>query len=961
VSVPNWPERVLIFDTETRTDVHQNLMFGIYRICKLVDDRYVCESEGIVYSEEITKEELNEIGTFVLGTFSEVEVKQFPPQVRIQIHRTFPEFMTKVFWPAVRKGWMIVGFNLPFDISRLSLGWRRTRKGGFRLILSKQLDYKTKTWKSHPYRPEIKLEPKDARTTFITRGTPRFRKDQWPNPGRFLDLSALLFSLFDEHMSLDQWCVEFQKKGYAIDRKLEHEPSGKVSQDELGYCRNDTRITQQLLNAAKQEFDNHALANLLPDKAYSPASIAKAYMSEMKVAKPLEKFKVSNYRLGVTMQPYSGGRAETHIRRTCVPVIRLDFISQYCTVNTLLGNWEILTAASVEFPDATKEIRGLLRAIALRPDECFSRKRWPDFRFFALVKPDDDILPVRAPFNEKDPDKLNIGSDSFASDEPVWVAGPDIIASILLNHGKIPRILRAFRVVPVGKQAGLKPTKLLGKFLINPAVDDFYKHVVEQKEVHKADATLKKGLKCIGNAGAYGPLVELNEQHEGKGVKLDVYSGEHYHQQMIREREVPGQFYFPPVASLITSGGRLLLALAEKCVTDAGGTYLFCDTDSLCVVANENGGFARGGARADLGYVEAADMREFAPIPCLSRDTVIKISERFSSLNPHSFGGTILKVEDVNYVDGNPSKPFRDLYGYAISAKRYCLFEGKHVRKIVDAKAHGIGYLMSPIQRKGDNDEDQFAAQFWQKVLQNEGVSFKSGDPEWLDRPAVMKIPVSSPAVLGRFKDFCKPYDFILAPVIRDSDLDLEKQADKPILITRFTKKSEEWADATYYNVRTGKPCRITTGDSKDKNTIPVRSYRAVLNAYVNNPECKFDGPDGKQCGVWTRGVLQRMHVVANEHGYCGKEIKRKLEQGPVDHEIDFKCKIYDNGRVAAGPKTLRLLKNFSEREIKKGTGIHRDKIRLIRHGKTVKRSTYSKVINFLRQNARPTAENAYA
>src|SRR5438105_7564804 len=95
---------------------------------------------------------------------------------------------------------------------------------------------------------------------------------------------------------------------------------------------------------------------------------------------------------------------------------------------------------------------------------------------------------------------------------------------------------------------------------------------VEQKEAHKADASLKKGLKCFGNAGAYGPLVELNEQNEGADVTLDVYSGEHYHRQSIREQEVPGPFYFPPVASLITAGGRLLLALAEKSVTDAGGT-----------------------------------------------------------------------------------------------------------------------------------------------------------------------------------------------------------------------------------------------------------------------------------------------------------------------------------------------------------------------------------------------------
>jgi len=506
LSVPRWPEHALIFDTETRTDVHQDLMFGFYRTCRLVGDVYLCESEGIVYSEAITKEELNQIGVFVSRTLADVEVKQFPPQTRLQAHKSFPEFMQKVFWPAVRKGWIIVGFNLAFDLSRLARGWRRSRRGGFRLILSLQLDYKSRTWRPHPYRPEINLEAKDARTTFITRGIPRFRKDEWQNPGRFLDVGTLLFSLFDKHTSLDQWCAEFQKKEYGIDRKLAHEPSGRVTQEELRYCRQDVKITQQLLNAAKREFDVHPLSKLLPDQAYSPASLAKGYMREMNIVEPLDKFEVPDEILGITMQPYCGGRAEAHIRRTRVPVMRLDFVSQYCTVNTLLCNWEILTAASVEFPDATKQVRQLLDIIARRPDLCFDRELWPQFRFFALVRPDHDIFPVRAAYNDKEGDKLNIGLNYLTSEEPIWFAGPDVIASILLNNGRVPHILKAIGIVPVGKQAGLRPVHLLGKVRIDPNVDDFYGQVVEQKEANKADPTLKKGLKCVGNAGAYGPL-----------------------------------------------------------------------------------------------------------------------------------------------------------------------------------------------------------------------------------------------------------------------------------------------------------------------------------------------------------------------------------------------------------------------------------------------------------------------
>jgi hypothetical protein len=97
---------------------------------------------------------------------------------------------------------------------------------------------------------------------------------------------------------------------------------------------------------------------------------------------------------------------------------------------------------------------------------------------------------------------------------------------------------------------------------------------------------------------------------------------------------------------------------------------------------------------------------------------------------------------------------------------------------------------------------------------------------------------------------------------------------------------------------------------------------------------------------------LQRRHIIAAEFKYCGKEVKRKLEQGPVDHEIDYKCKVYENGRVAADPETLRQLAGFSERQIRAATGVRRDTIRLLRHGKGVKRSTYVKVVNFLKGNS---------
>jgi len=62
------------------------------------------------------------------------------------------------------------------------------------------------------------------------------------------------------------------------------------------------------------------------------------------------------------------------------------------------------------------------------------------------------------------------------------------------------------------------------------------------------------------------------------------------------------------------------------------------------------------------------------------------------------------------------------------------------------------------------------------------------------------------------------------------------------------------------------------------------------------------------------------------------------------------------NGGVAADPETLRQLAGFSEREIASGTGLHRKPIRLFRHGGTVTRRTYQKIMNFLKQHSEPSA-----
>ncbi len=128
--------------------------------------------------------------------------------------------------------------------------------------------------------------------------------------------------------------------------------------------------------------------------------------------------------------------------------------------------------------------------------------------------------------------------------------------------------------------------------------------------------------------------------------------------------------------------------MIERCVRDAGGTYLCCDTDALIIVASKNGGPVQ---MPDGGLPDKA----------LSWSEVDQITIRFDSLSPYNrkIVPHLLRLTDENY-DENGAQ--RQLFGLSIAAKRYALYTTKcrqpycSHRKcvtIVDPKAHGLIFL----------------------------------------------------------------------------------------------------------------------------------------------------------------------------------------------------------------------------------------------------------------------------
>jgi hypothetical protein len=184
--------------------------------------------------------------------------------------------------------------------------------------------------------------------------------------------------------------------------------------------------------------------------------------------------------------------------------------------------------------------------------------------------------------------------------------------------------------------------------------------MIEQRARVTADATLRtdkrerleRFLKITANATAYGSLARFDRRDLPGPAQVTIHGPDREpRQQRTTTPEDPGPYCFPPVACSITAGARLMLAILERLVSDAGGSYAFCDTDSLAIIATPKGG----------------------PMPCQTADgktimalswrTAREILDRFSTLNPYD--PRLLSPWKIEHESLT-----RQLRCYAISAKR---------------------------------------------------------------------------------------------------------------------------------------------------------------------------------------------------------------------------------------------------------------------------------------------------
>ncbi len=599
--------------------------------------------------------------------------------------------------------------------------------------------------------------------------------------------------------------------------------------------------------------------------------------------------------LGYCMSAFYGGRAEVHHRKQSVPVHLVDFTSMYPTVVANMNIWSLVIADQIDTVEATVTVQALL-------DECAATRQvpaalWPQMVGVARTQPTgQDVLPIRAPYGEGP--SHTIGTNFLIAAEPLWYAVADLAASAILT-GTAPQVDRALQFQPVGVQPGLTSVRLRGETLVNPAHQDPFKTATEARQRIKAQRTGDHSDKCgcpectqmaflktFANAGSYGIFAEINRNSlpAKHPMTVTVYSNrDQPWTTTVTSQETPGEYCFPPIAAAITAGARLMLALLEHQVTAASGSWVFCDTDSMAIIATQDGGRIEALATNDPNGTTVA----------LSAAQVDEIIDSFAPLNPY----------EPDAVPGSILRPVAHGQCHAISAKRYTMWsEGSGSNTVTIGKhtEHGLGHLINPYAPEvlESDDAPDWVAEVWAAIIADE-LNRPIPEPSWYGEVALSRYTISSPGLWAAFKTWnkgkpwaeqIKPFNFLL--VAHVAKFNHPEGVTHLTLIAPYSNKPDEWATLPWRNRHDpdGPAYTITTGwTDDDQHRIGVQTYADILRNYRRHPEAKFADANGQPCTSDTKGQLHRRTIRHRSTRYIGKEsdLLDEVTTGltPAEHE----------------------------------------------------------------------------
>jgi hypothetical protein len=689
----------------------------------------------------------------------------------------------------------------------------------------------------------------------------------------------------------------------------------------LSYTADDVEVTWECYELLAGRY---AVLNLPSpiDQIYSAASIGKATLDALGVRPWRDKqTDVPLELIGTIMASYYGARSEVAIRRQIREVVYADFLSMYPTVCALMRTWRFVIASGITWAGSTADTQAFLGHVTI--DDLQRPSTWQRLATLVQLDPDDDLLPVRAKYDET---SWTIGLNYLTGGgQRFWYTLADVINAVIVG-GRVPRIVQAITFRPKRRQRGLRPFALLGNpaYHVDPARDDVFKRLVEIRADIKRDRAAagragdhaledrlnaeQQALKITANAVSYGIYVELNVSPSGDRMPVTCYGPDGAFEPIDSpsQLEEPGRFFHPLLATLTAAGARLMLGIAERLARDTGLDVVFCDTDSWT--------FARP---------DGMDREEF-------RRRVASLQAWFQRLSPYKDADWILKTEDANFglgTDGSINEWLVPLYCFAISDKRYALFNlDEYGRPVLrKASAHGLGHLKPPYDEHlaplsipaPASPLKEIGVTRWQydlwyrmviSALAGRPDQVDLGDLPGFDAPAASQYSATTPTLLHWFDQYndgrpyaqqVRPFGFLLAfqsrmgerpsllqvdPTHRSRGRSRRPDAALPAVVAPYDRNPVTAANAAF-DRSTGAPVPRSR----------LATYRQVLAQYHLHPEAKFDNGDYLDAGptvrrrVRPRGPIQAIGKEANrweEQFYLGINPEAQIIYGTAAADL---------------------------------------------------------------------------
>ncbi len=429
----------LTFDTETRTDLGQEIRLLTWQ------ERHTgrLRRRGMAYNPaELTADEVH-------------LVQEYAAVQRMRC-MTIAEWIHKVFFNiAWKQRGTVIGFNLPFDLSRLAIGHEtakpkhahRSMRGGWSFRLS-----------TNEAMPRVQIRKVGPRAAFIRLTTPPGRSPEARNQqaggdvathhGYFVDVAVAGAAMLSRRLSLKLAAGLLQTET----RKADAGHGGPITKEYLDYAVTDTQVTWECYAKLAERYAGYRLGTPL-HKIYSEASIGKAHLRQMGL-QPWQQTQpdVPHAVIATILETYYGGRTECRIRRVPMPGVATDVTAEYPTVFVAQRLWPFLTAERIDWQD--EDAGGVAGQLAeLTVERLLDPSFWPQLHRLVQVQPDGDLLPTRAAFGGGN--TLNLALTRRSGGPPQWFTYADVIASWLAT-GRIPTIVRVLAFTPGPPQTGLR-------------------------------------------------------------------------------------------------------------------------------------------------------------------------------------------------------------------------------------------------------------------------------------------------------------------------------------------------------------------------------------------------------------------------------------------------------------------------------------------------------------------------